>query len=92
LHKALLRYHDPAGWPLIREALQKMGLGKLIGKGKGCLVPEETRDEKNQKPKAGGKIAVTKHTGMNPVKEALIRKQQQTSKSSGQASYKKGKG
>jgi uncharacterized radical SAM protein YgiQ len=92
LHKALLRYHDPAGWPMIREALQKMGLGKLIGKGKGCLVPEETRDEKNQKPKAGGKIAVTKHTGMNPVKEALIRKQQQTSKSSGQASYKKGKG
>ncbi len=92
LHKALLRYHDPAGWPLIREALQKMGLSKLIGKGKGCLVPEETRDEKNQKPKAGGKIAVTKHTGMNPVKEALIRKQQQTSKSSGQASYKKGKG
>jgi len=92
LHKALLRYHDPAGWPMIREALQKMGLSKLIGKGKGCLVPEETRDEKNQKPKAGGKIAVTKHTGMNPVKEALIRKQQQTSKSSGQASYKKGKG
>ncbi len=92
LHKALLRYHDPAGWPMIREALQKMGLGKLIGKGKGCLVPEETRDEKNLKPKAGGKIAVTKHTGMNPVKEALIRKQQQTSKSSGQASYKKGKG
>ncbi len=92
LHKALLRYHDPAGWPMIREALQKMGLSKLIGKGKGCLVPEETRDEKNLKPKAGGKIAVTKHTGMNPVKEALIRKQQQTSKSSGQASYKKGKG
>ena len=21
LHKALLRYHDPAGWPMIREAL-----------------------------------------------------------------------
>ncbi|MDZ7869978.1 MAG: YgiQ family radical SAM protein [Rheinheimera sp.] len=92
LHKALLRYHDPAGWPMIREALQKMGLSKLIGKGKQCLVPEETRDEKNLKPKAGGKIAVTKHTGMNPVKEALIRKQQQTSKSSGQASYKKGRG
>lgn len=92
LHKALLRYHDPAGWPMIREALQKMGLSKLIGKGKHCLVPEETRDEKNLKPKAGGKIAVTKHTGMNPVKEALIRKQQQISKSSGQASFKKGKG
>ena len=92
LHKALLRYHDPAGWPMIREALQKMGLSKLIGKGKQCLVPEETRDEKNLKPKAGGKIALTKHTGMNPVKEALIRKQQQISKSSGHASFKKGKG
>ncbi len=26
LHKALLRYHDPKGWPMIREALVKMGL------------------------------------------------------------------
>ncbi|MCE7630308.1 DUF3362 domain-containing protein, partial [Vibrio fluvialis] len=25
LHKALLRYHDPANWPLIREALINMG-------------------------------------------------------------------
>jgi radical SAM superfamily enzyme YgiQ (UPF0313 family) len=25
LHKALLRYHDPEGWPLIREALRAMG-------------------------------------------------------------------
>ncbi len=91
LHKALLRYHDPAGWPLIREALQKMGLSKLIGKGKGCLVPEESRDEQKQKPKPGGKVAVTKHTGLNPVKEALIKKQQQTNRSSGQAAYQKRK-
>lgn len=91
LHKALLRYHDPAGWPLIREALRKMGLERLIGKGKGCLVPEESRDEQKLKPKAGGKVALTKHTGMNPLKEALIKKQQQVSRSSGQASYKKQK-
>lgn len=89
LHKALLRYHDPAGWPMIREALRKMGLSRLIGKGKGCLVPEESRDELRQKPKAGGQIAVTKHTGMNPLKDALIKKQQQTKRSSGQASFKK---
>ncbi len=91
LHKALLRYHDPKGWPMIREALRAMGMAKLIGKGKGCLVPEETRDELKQKPKAGGQIAVTKHTGVNPVKAALIKKQQQTGKSSGQASFSKGK-
>ena len=30
-HKALLRYHDPAGWPMIREALLEMGKGHLIG-------------------------------------------------------------
>ena len=68
-----------------------MGLERLIGKGKGCLVPEESRDEQKLKPKAGGKVALTKHTGMNPLKEALIKKQQQVSRSSGQASYKKQK-
>ncbi len=92
LHKALLRYHDPKGWPMIREALRAMGLAKLIGKGKGCLVPEETRDELSKKPKAGGQIAVTKHTGVNPIKAALIKKQQQVGKFSGQASFKKSKG
>ena len=40
LHKAILRYHDPAGWPMIREALRNMGKAKLIGKGPNCLVPE----------------------------------------------------
>ena len=31
LHKALLRYHDPANWPLIRRALEDMGKKHLIG-------------------------------------------------------------
>ncbi len=39
LHKAFLRYHDPANWPLLREALQKMGRADLIGPGKRHLVP-----------------------------------------------------
>jgi radical SAM superfamily enzyme YgiQ (UPF0313 family) len=30
LHKAL-RYHDPANWPLIRQALETMGKKHLIG-------------------------------------------------------------
>jgi len=49
LHKAILRYHDPANWGIIREALTKMGLArKLIGSKPGCLVPYETRGEKEQ--------------------------------------------
>ena len=40
LHKAFLRYHDPANWPLLREALKAMGRADLIGNGKKHLVPE----------------------------------------------------
>ncbi|MEO1867464.1 MAG: YgiQ family radical SAM protein, partial [Methylococcales bacterium] len=39
LHKAFLRYHDPENWPLLREALKKMGRGELIGNGKQHLIP-----------------------------------------------------
>jgi uncharacterized radical SAM protein YgiQ len=39
LHKAFLRYHDAENWPLLREALKKMGRADLIGSGKKHLVP-----------------------------------------------------
>jgi uncharacterized radical SAM protein YgiQ len=39
LHKAFLRYHDPANWPLLRETLKAMGRADLIGNGKRHLVP-----------------------------------------------------
>ncbi len=39
LHKAFLRYHDPHNWPLLREALKRMGRADLIGNGKHHLVP-----------------------------------------------------
>ena len=39
LHKAFLRYHDPANWPLLREWLKSMGRADLIGNAKKCLVP-----------------------------------------------------
>jgi uncharacterized radical SAM protein YgiQ len=39
LHKAFLRYHDPANWALLREALTAMGRTDLIGNGKKHLVP-----------------------------------------------------
>ena len=39
LHKAFLRYHDPANWEILREALQRMGRSDLIGSGVQHLVP-----------------------------------------------------
>jgi len=39
LHKAFLRYHDPNNWPMLREALRRMGRADLIGNGRQHLVP-----------------------------------------------------
>jgi len=39
LHKAFIRYHDPNNWPMLREALTRMGRTDLIGSGKHCLIP-----------------------------------------------------
>jgi uncharacterized radical SAM protein YgiQ len=39
LHKAFLRYHDANNWPMLREALRRMGRTDLIGSGKQHLVP-----------------------------------------------------
>ncbi len=39
LHKAFLRWHDPANWPLLRDALKTMGRADLIGNGKHHLIP-----------------------------------------------------
>lgn len=39
LHKAYLRYHDPANWPIIRESLYALGRSDLIGYSKSHLVP-----------------------------------------------------
>jgi uncharacterized radical SAM protein YgiQ len=71
LHKALLRYHDPENWPLIREALRRLGRDDLIGPGKACLVPtwqpQRTtgRSEGKRKPRKG--VALTQHTGLPPL-------------------------
>ncbi len=39
LHKAFIRFHDPNNWPMLREALKKMGRADLIGNGKQHLIP-----------------------------------------------------
>ena len=50
LHKALLRYHDPKNWPLIRQALEEMGKKHLIGSRRDCLVPAPTLEEMREAP------------------------------------------
>jgi len=39
LHKAFLRYHDANNWPILRDALRRMGREDLIGGGKHQLIP-----------------------------------------------------
>jgi uncharacterized radical SAM protein YgiQ len=41
LHKAFLRYHDPANWPVLREALRRLGRADLIGHRPEHLIPPE---------------------------------------------------
>ncbi|HMC94668.1 MAG TPA: YgiQ family radical SAM protein [Polyangia bacterium] len=52
LHKAFLRYHDPANWPLLRQALRQMGRADLIGNGPDQLVPL-------RQPAAGASVAAS---------------------------------
>jgi len=78
LHKALLRYHDPDNWPLIRKALIELKLDSLIGSGPGRLVPaEQPRGMKHTSPRRKNSKAahdkrvrqgkaLTQHTGLPP--------------------------
>jgi uncharacterized radical SAM protein YgiQ len=76
LHKAFLRYHDPENWPVLREALRRMGRAELIGTGPRCLVPPDHK-EKRYRPAeptaerrgapARGRPFRTQHTGLPHV-------------------------
>jgi len=57
-HKAFLRYYDPENWPILREALLKMGRGDLIGNGEKHLIPSWTAGEENLKAAPEGKRAM----------------------------------
>jgi radical SAM superfamily enzyme YgiQ (UPF0313 family) len=64
LHKAFLRYHDPANWPVLREALRRMGRGDLIGHGKHQLVPLHQPGASHRTPRAKPTHFRTQHTGL----------------------------
>ena len=89
LHKAILRYHDPAGWPMIRQALQEMGLSRLIGMGPQHLVPPAGRDER---PAGAGnsRVALTRHTDIVRQRQPYPQSQPQGGKSQGSKSQASG--
>ncbi|KJY81077.1 YgiQ family radical SAM protein [Vibrio nigripulchritudo] len=97
LHKALLRYHDPANWPMIREALISMGKKHLIGDKPGCLIPAEDVDSKTpaQRRRSGRHGAnrfATKHTKNQPdIRKDQARKEQ-SRKGKAQKEDSRGKG
>ena len=77
LHKAFLRYHDANNWPLLREALKRMGRADLIGSGKQQLVPAwqpagtggaPAADAAPRRAGARGRNGrfATQHTGLPP--------------------------
>lgn len=72
LHKAFLRYHDSANWPLLRVALLRMGRGDLIGHGADQLVPPERLVRRRRGAGSDPKTRHfrTQHTGLPTVPSA----------------------
>jgi uncharacterized radical SAM protein YgiQ len=69
LHKAFLRYHDPDNWPLLRDALKRMGRADLIGNGKHHLIPAYQPVSPAGTAPGRGRAALpfrTQHTGLPP--------------------------
>ena len=91
LHKAFLRYHDANNWPLLREALKRMGRSDLIGNGKKHLIPnwqpagtgdqtEGRRISPKAKRKVNGKKFLTQHTDLPKVPKLRKKKSATTIK------------
>ena len=74
LHKAFLRYHDPNNWPLLREALKRMGRADLIGNGKQHLIPtfQPVTDGAYQSPRRKNSTPGGQATSTASVREGRI--------------------
>lgn len=75
LHKAFLRYHDANNWPILRQALKRMGREDLIGNGKNQLIPlwqpkgtGNPADRRRQGSYKG--VFLTKHVGLSGLDPA----------------------
>ncbi|MEI6468899.1 MAG: YgiQ family radical SAM protein [Betaproteobacteria bacterium] len=76
LHKAFLRYHDANNWPLLRDALKKMGRADLIGNGKHHLIPsyqpqtdgsyQSSRKKNSSQPLGSAKVVLRTRSQIAP--------------------------
>jgi hypothetical protein len=72
LHKAFLRYHDAENWPMLRDALRRMGRADLIGNGTHQLVPAfqprgtGQQPEGRRRPAQGQERAGTRRPAREP--------------------------
>lgn len=67
LHKAFLRYHDPANWPMLRQALVRMGRSDLIGSRENQLVPRAGAGPERLAASSRQRSFKTQHTGLPKV-------------------------
>jgi uncharacterized radical SAM protein YgiQ len=77
LHKAFLRYHDANNWPLLREALKRMGRADLIGNSKNHLIPTwqpAGTGESHEGRRGKATNFRTQHTGLPPSPRSTDRK------------------
>jgi uncharacterized radical SAM protein YgiQ len=98
LHKAFLRWHDANNWPILREALRRMGRTDLIGPGKHQLIPAwqpagtGTEHAEGRRAPAHAQRIRTQHTGLKGVKvpaEPKNRKPEATQSAQRTAKFKK---
>lgn len=79
LHKAFLRYHDAKHWPMLREALKRMGREDLIGDedkhlipwtqpsyGNDYKAPRKKNSAFTHSRRVKAKKILTQHTGLPP--------------------------
>jgi uncharacterized radical SAM protein YgiQ len=87
LHKAFLRYHDPNNWPVLREALRRMGRADLIGSGRHQLVPAYQPAGTGEAPEGRRGEAArpfrTQHTGLPHNPRTRSRPQARSGKTKG---------
>lgn len=87
LHKAFLRYHDSENWPVLRDALRRMGRQDLIGNGPTHLIPyRQPRRASGGRADDTGRSSMrsstpirTQHTGL-PPSSPLHRKRRKPSR------------
>ena len=80
LHKGVLRYHDAENWPLLREALVKMGRADLIGHGPQQLIPPKAAPRALARPNRSARRTANRWANARLLQESRSHGRQQRRK------------